>query len=60
MTNWIVTHTDRFGAAVAESTCNRLSQFGASDAAFTNGEWEFQGVRRIIPRLTWIDRRSCM
>ena len=44
MTNWIVTQTDRFKAAVTmRSTCNRLSQFGASDAAFTNGEFEFDG-----------------
>ena len=44
MTNWVVTHTDRFKAAVTmRSTCNRMSQFGASDAAFTNGEFEFDG-----------------
>lgn len=44
MTNWIVTQTDRFKAAVTmRSTCNRLSQFGASDAAFMNGEFEFDG-----------------
>ncbi len=44
MTNWVVTQTNRFKAAVAQrSTCNRMSQFGASDAAFTNGQWEFDG-----------------
>lgn len=44
MTNWVVTQTDRFRAAVTmRSTCNRLSQFGASDAAFMNGAFEFDG-----------------
>ena len=42
MTNWIVTQTNRFkAAATMRSTCNRLSQFGASDAAFMNGDFEF-------------------
>lgn len=60
MTNWIVTHTDRFGAAVAQrSTCNRLSQFGASDAAFTNGEWEFQGDPWDNPK-AYLDRSPLM
>ena len=44
MTNWIVTQTNRFKAAVTmRSTCNRMSQFGASDAAFMNGDFEFDG-----------------
>lgn len=44
MTNWAVTHTDRFKAAVTmRSTCNRMSQFGASDMAFTNGDFAFDG-----------------
>lgn len=44
MTNWAVTHTDRFKAAVTmRSTCNRMSQFGASDMAFMNGSFEFDG-----------------
>ena len=44
MTNWIVTQTNRFkAAATMRSTCNRLSQFGASDAAFMNGDFEFDG-----------------
>ena len=44
MTNWAVTHTDRFQAAVTvRSTCNRMSQFGASDMAFMNGSFEFDG-----------------
>jgi dipeptidyl aminopeptidase/acylaminoacyl peptidase len=38
MTNWIVTHTDRFQAAVADrSTCNRLSHFGSSDMGYKMG-----------------------
>jgi dipeptidyl aminopeptidase/acylaminoacyl peptidase len=44
MTNWVVTQTNRFKAAVAmRSTCNRMSQFGASDMAFMNGDFEFDG-----------------
>lgn len=44
MTNWVITHTKRFKAAVTmRSTCNRMSQFGASDAAFMNGDFEFDG-----------------
>lgn len=44
MTNWAVTQTDRFHAAVTmRSTCNRMSQFGASDMAFTNGDFAFDG-----------------
>jgi dipeptidyl aminopeptidase/acylaminoacyl peptidase len=38
MTNWIVTHTDRFKAAVScRSTCNRLSHHGYSDFGFKHG-----------------------
>jgi dipeptidyl aminopeptidase/acylaminoacyl peptidase len=38
MTNWIVTHTDRFRAAVScRSTCNRLSHHGYSDFGFRHG-----------------------
>ena len=44
MTNWITGHTNRFKAAVScRSTCNRFSQFGTSDAAYMNGEFEFDG-----------------
>ncbi len=44
MTNWAVTQTDRFRAAVTmRSTCNRMSQFGASDMAFMNGDFAFDG-----------------
>ncbi len=60
MTNWVVTHTDRFRAAVAQrSTCNRMSQFGASDAAFTNGEWEFDGDPWDNPK-AYLDRSPLM
>ena len=38
MTNWIVTHTNRFQAAVTDrSTCNRLSHHGTSDYGYTLG-----------------------
>ncbi len=60
MTNWVITHTDRFRAAVAmRSTCNRMSQFGASDAAFTNGEWEFDGDPWDNPK-AYLDRSPLM
>lgn len=39
LTNWIVSHTDRFAAACTErSICNHLSQGGTSDWAATRGE----------------------
>jgi dipeptidyl aminopeptidase/acylaminoacyl peptidase len=38
LTNWIVTQTDRFNAAVAcRSTCNRHSHHGYSDMGFRHG-----------------------
>jgi len=38
LTNWIVTHTDRFKAAVScRSTCNRFSHHGSSDFGFRHG-----------------------
>jgi len=38
ITNWIVTQTDRFNAAVAcRSTCNRHSHHGYSDMGFRHG-----------------------
>ncbi|MFO8060612.1 MAG: S9 family peptidase [Bacillota bacterium] len=44
MTNWIVSQTDRFRAAVTQrSTCNRYSMFGTSDIGFNHGRWEFPG-----------------
>jgi len=39
LTNWIISHTDRFAAACAErSICNMVSQGGSSDWASTRGE----------------------
>ena len=39
LTNWIVTQTDRFRAAVScRSTCNRLSHHGNSDRGWRHGE----------------------
>lgn len=39
MTNWVISHTDRFAAACTErSICNHLSQGGTSDWAATRGE----------------------
>ena len=39
LTNWIVTQTDLFKAAVAcRSTCNRYSHHGYSDFGFKHGE----------------------
>jgi dipeptidyl aminopeptidase/acylaminoacyl peptidase len=45
MTNWIVTHTDRFKAAVTmRSISNWLSMFGCSDIGWTFGRWEMGGT----------------
>ena len=45
LTNWIVGQTNRFKAAVTDRcTCNRFSQFGASDFAWSSGPWEFGGT----------------
>jgi dipeptidyl aminopeptidase/acylaminoacyl peptidase len=44
MTNWIVTQTDRFRAAVTmRSIANCYSQWGTSDLAYLKGFWEFPG-----------------
>ncbi len=44
MTNWIVTRTDRFRAAVTQrSSSNRYSMFGTSDIGFNHGKYEFPG-----------------
>jgi len=44
MTNWAISQSDRFRAAVSEvSTSNRYSQWGTSDYGHTNSEWEFAG-----------------
>ena len=44
MTNWIVTQTDRFRAAVTmRSTCNRHNLTGTSDMVWSYAVWEFGG-----------------
>lgn len=44
MTNWIIGQTNQFKAAVTmRSTCNRLSQYGASDFTMMYNDWEFRG-----------------
>jgi dipeptidyl aminopeptidase/acylaminoacyl peptidase len=45
MTNWIITHTDRFKAAVTlRSITNWYSFFGTSDIGWTFGKQEMKGV----------------
>jgi len=45
LTNWIVTHTDRFKAAVTQrSVCNWASMFGTSDIGWTFGRYDMEGV----------------
>jgi len=45
LTNWIVTHTDRFKAAVTQrSVCNWHSFFGTSDIGWTFGRYDMEGV----------------
>jgi len=60
MTNWIIGHTGMFKAAVTQrSTCNRMSQFGTSDTAYMNGEFEFDGDPWDNPR-AYLDRSPIM
>jgi dipeptidyl aminopeptidase/acylaminoacyl peptidase len=55
MTNWIVTHTDRFKAAVTmRSISNWVSFFGCSDIGWTFGQWEMGG------NPPWIDEERYM
>jgi dipeptidyl aminopeptidase/acylaminoacyl peptidase len=45
LTNWIITQTDRFRAAVTQrSTTNRYNLFGTSDLVWSYSEWEFDGL----------------
>ncbi|MEW6524083.1 MAG: S9 family peptidase [Bacillota bacterium] len=45
MTNWVISQDHRFRAAVTcRSTCNRYSQYGTSDLAYFNSDWEFPGT----------------
>ncbi len=63
MTNWIVTHTDRFKAAVTQrSVSNFASMFGTSDVGF-DMQWEFKATPWEDPELyakwspiTYIDK----
>lgn len=60
MTNWVIGHTNRFKAAVSQrSTCNRFSQFGTSDAAYMNSEFEFDGNPWDNP-MAYLDRSPIM
>ncbi len=44
MTNWIITQTDRFKAAVTQrSTVNRHNLYGTSDLVWSYASWEFSG-----------------
>jgi dipeptidyl aminopeptidase/acylaminoacyl peptidase len=44
MTNWIVTHTDRFRAAVTRrSICNFVSMYGSSDIGYLFNDYEMGG-----------------
>ena len=44
MTNWIITQTNRFKAAITmRSTCNRHNLFGTSDMVWSYASWEFGG-----------------
>ncbi len=63
MTNWIVTHTDRFAAAVTQRCVSDLSSmFGNSDVGwdmayeFGGPPWENQDVYRKWSPITYIDR----
>jgi dipeptidyl aminopeptidase/acylaminoacyl peptidase len=45
LTNWIITQTDRFRAAVTQrSTANRHNLFGTSDLVWSYSAWEFDGL----------------
>jgi dipeptidyl aminopeptidase/acylaminoacyl peptidase len=53
MTNWIISHTDRFAAACTQrSICNHLSQGGTSDWAATRGE-RLGGTPEADPMTLW-------
>ncbi|MEE9166431.1 MAG: S9 family peptidase [Candidatus Neomarinimicrobiota bacterium] len=51
MTNWVVTHTNRFAAAVTQrSVSNLSSMFGSSDFGF-DMDWEFKSTPWDDPEL---------
>ncbi|WP_010290238.1 S9 family peptidase [Kurthia massiliensis] len=53
MTNWIVSHTDRFKAAVTQrSISNWISFFGVSDIGYCFTEWQI-GVDMTNPTTLW-------
>lgn len=44
MTNWIVTQTDRFAAAVTQrSISNMVSKWGVSDIGYAGNDWQWGG-----------------
>lgn len=54
MTNWVVTQTDRFKAAITmRSICNHSAQWGTSDLAYMKGAWEFPGEPWDSPEWYW-------
>jgi len=65
MTSWIVSHTDRFKAAIAErGVSNMVSLFGSSDIfwdfqrAFGGSMWEYADAWRAMSPATYADRIS--
>ncbi|HLJ67296.1 MAG TPA: S9 family peptidase [Chloroflexota bacterium] len=53
LTNWLISHTDRFAAACTErSICNHVSQGGTSDWAATRGE-RLGATPESDPELLW-------
>lgn len=52
MTNWIVSHTDRFKAAVTQrSICNWISFFGVSDIGYYFSEWQHGATMDNVDKL---------
>lgn len=52
MTNWIVSHTNRFKAAVTQrSICNWISFFGVSDIGYYFSEWQHGASMDNIDKL---------
>ncbi|WP_035323441.1 S9 family peptidase [Peribacillus kribbensis] len=54
MTNWIITHTDRFKAAVTQRCIsNWISFYGVSDIGYYFTEWELLGDAIHDPEILW-------
>ncbi|MDR5697005.1 MAG: S9 family peptidase [Armatimonadota bacterium] len=54
MTNWVISHTDRFRAAVTEvCICNLLSFYGTSDIGYLFGERQLGGRPWTNPQRLW-------